>query len=88
VDERADARPCQALSLGSIPMPRNTHSSSPTVLLRITDGAYHMHRAFNEFGPAVRSAEAYAGAGFSVAMISATGRFLMAYEPRGKRTPA
>ena len=39
-----------------------------------------------EFNQAVRSAEAYAGAGFSVAMISATGRFLMAFEPRGQHT--
>jgi hypothetical protein len=44
-----------------------------------------MHRAFNDFGQATRSAEAYAGAGFAVAMISATGRFLMAYEPRPQR---
>ena len=32
-----------------------------------------------------RSAEAYAGAGFQVAMISATGRFLMGFEPRRQR---
>ena len=64
-------------------MNRRGHSASPTILLRISDGNFHMHRAFNEFGQAVRSAEAYAGAGFSVAMLSATGRFLMAFEPRG-----
>jgi hypothetical protein len=58
------------------------HSASPTILLRISDGSFHMHRAFNDFKQAVRSAESYAGAGFSVALISATGRFLMAYEPR------
>jgi hypothetical protein len=69
-------------------MLRTMHSSSPTILLRITDGTFHMHRAFNDFAPALRSAEAYAGAGFSVAMISATGRFLMAFEPRGKHIPA
>ena len=40
-----------------------------------------MHRAFSDFAQAVRSAEAYAGAGFMVAMISATGRFLMGFEP-------
>jgi hypothetical protein len=66
-------------------MPRATHPASPTVLLRISDGSFHMHRAFNDFRQAVRSAESYAGAGFSVALISATGRFLMAYEPRGRR---
>ena len=60
-------------------MVRTAHSASPTVLLRITDGTFHMHRSFNDFSHAVRSAEAYAGAGFSVAMISATGRFLMAF---------
>jgi hypothetical protein len=45
-----------------------------------------MHRSFNDFSQAHRSAEAYAGAGFSVAMISATGRFLMAFDPSGRRT--
>ncbi len=54
-------------------------------MLRISDGSFHMHRAFNEYTQAVRSAEAYAGAGFSVAMVSATGRFIMAFEPRGQR---
>jgi len=44
-----------------------------------------MHRAFGDFSQAVRSAEAYAGAGFMVAMISATGRFLMGFEPRWQR---
>ena len=63
-----------------------SHSASPMILLRITDGAFHMHRAFNSFDQAERSAEAYAGAGFSVAMISATGRFLMPFEPRGQAT--
>jgi hypothetical protein len=53
-------------------------------MLRISDGSFHMHRAFNEYTQAVRSAEAYAGAGFTVAMISATGRFIMAFEPRGQ----
>ena len=57
-------------------------SASPTILLRISDGSVHMHRAFNDFSQAVRSAEAFAGAGFAVAMISATGRFLMGFEPR------
>lgn len=56
-------------------------------MLRITDGAFHTHRTFNSFGQAVRSAEAYAGAGFTVAMISATGRFLLSFDPRGRRAP-
>ena len=69
-------------------MLRTLHSASPTVLLRICDGSVHMHRAFNDFRQAVKSAESYAGAGFSVAMISATGRFLMAYEPQARRAEA
>lgn len=68
-------------------MLRTKHSVSPTLLLRICDGNFHMHRAFNDFRLAVRSAESYAGAGFSVALISATGRFLMAFEPKGQRAP-
>jgi hypothetical protein len=61
------------------------HSDSPTILLRISDETFHMHRSFNDFAQANQSAEAYAGAGFSVAMISATGRFLMAFEARRHR---
>jgi hypothetical protein len=68
-------------------MTRHTHSVSPTILLRISDGSFHMHRAFNEYGQALRSAEAYARAGFTVAMMSATGRFLMSFEARGKSAP-
>jgi hypothetical protein len=56
-------------------------SASPTVLLRISDGSHHMHRSFNDFSQALQSAEAFAGAGFKVAMISATGRFLMGFRP-------
>jgi hypothetical protein len=67
-------------------MSRPSHSPSPTILLRISDGKFHMHRAFNDFEQAFRSAELYAGAGFSVAMISATGQFLMPFEPR-ERSP-
>ena len=63
-------------------MPQRLQSTSPTILLRISDGTFHMHRSFSDFGQAYRSAEAYAGAGFMVAMISATGRFLMGFEPR------
>lgn len=69
-------------------MPRLPHSASPTIMLRICDGSFHMHRAFNEYSQAVRSAEAYAGAGFTVSMISATGRFLMAFEPGSRRSRA
>jgi hypothetical protein len=65
-------------------MPRTAHSASPTVLLRISDGSFHMHRAFNDFRQAVRSAESYAGAGFDVTLVSATGRYLMSYEPRSR----
>ena len=63
----------------------SVHSDSPTILLRISDEAFHMHRSFNDFAQAIQSAEAYAGAGFSVAMISATGRFLMAFEAGQRR---
>ena len=59
-----------------------TRSCSPTLVLRISDGTYHMHRSFNDYQKAVGSAEAFAGAGFSVSMISATGRFLMGFDPR------
>jgi hypothetical protein len=55
------------------------------ILLRISDGHFHMHRSFSDFSQAYRSAEAYASAGFSVSMISATGRYLMGFEPRGRR---
>jgi hypothetical protein len=53
-------------------------------MLRISDGSSHMHRPFNDFSQAVCSAEAFAGAGFDVALISATGRFLMGFRPRKK----
>jgi hypothetical protein len=66
-------------------MAERLHSISPTILLRISDGAVHMHRSLSDFSQAYRSAEAYAGAGFSVSMISATGRYLMGFEPRGRR---
>jgi hypothetical protein len=66
-------------------MRTTSHSDSPTILLRVSDGTFHMHRSFSDFGQATRSAEAYAGAGFQVAMISATGRFLMGFEPRRQR---
>ena len=63
-------------------MATTTRSASPTILLRISDGSVHMHRSFNDFTQAVQSAEAFAGAGFSVAMMAATGRFLMGFEPK------
>ena len=66
-------------------MSERPRSISPTIVLRISDGSSHMHRSFNDYSQAVRSAEAYAGAGFSVSMISATGRFLMAFDPRGQK---
>ncbi len=66
-------------------MSQKPRSVSPMILLRISDGTFHMHRSFSEFSQALRSAEAYAGAGFTVAMISATGRFLMAFEPQGQK---
>jgi hypothetical protein len=66
-------------------MARYSHSDSPTILLRVSDGTFHTHRSFNDFSQAIRSAEAYAGAGFSVAVISATGRYLMGFEPRSQR---
>jgi hypothetical protein len=44
-----------------------------------------MHRAFNDFTQAMESAEAFASAGFAVAMVSATGQFLMRFEPRLQR---
>ncbi len=65
-------------------------SVSPTLLLRISDGSYHMHRSFCDFGQAVKSAEAFAGAGFTVSLMSATGKFLMGFEARreGKASAA
>jgi hypothetical protein len=72
--------------MGSTPTtPARARAVCPTVLLRISDGTSHAHRAFSDFGQAVRSAEAYAGAGYCVAMMSATGRFLMDFEPRDRR---
>ena len=68
-----------------IAMRTNAHSDSPMVLLRVSDGTSHMHRSFSDFAQAARSAEAYAGAGFHVAMISATGRLLQHFEPRRRR---
>ncbi len=44
-----------------------------------------MHRSFYDFDESERSAEAYAEAGFMVAMMSATGRFLMHFEPHRRR---
>ena len=63
-------------------MPTESRSPSPTIVLRISDGGEYMHRAFNDFHQATRSAEAFAGAGFAVAMVSATGQFLQRFDPR------
>ena len=58
------------------------YSASPTVLLRISDDSCQMNRAFSDYSQAVLAAEAYAGAGFVVVMVSATGHFLMRFRPR------
>ena len=63
-------------------MPNEYRSNSPKVMLRISDGNREMRRAFTDFTQAVQSAEAYAGAGFVVDVMSATGLFLMGFEPR------
>ena len=36
-------------------MARNNHSDSPTILLRISDESFHMHRSFNDFTQAIRT---------------------------------
>jgi len=64
---------------------KERHSESPTVLLRISDGTFQINRAFSDFTQALRSAEAYAGAGCMVMMVSATGKYLMGFEPRWQR---
>lgn len=66
-------------------MANRIHSESPTIVLRISDGTFHMHRSFSDFSQAIRSAEAYAGSGYVVAMMSATGRFLMNFDARRQR---
>lgn len=63
-------------------------SSSPSVVLRISNGTFHTHRAFCDFGQAVKSAEAYAGAGYSVVIVSATGQFLFGFEPESRAVTA
>jgi hypothetical protein len=65
----------------------STHMHCPTLLLRISDGSYHMHRSFTNFAQAQTSAEAFARAGFNVSMMSATGRFLMGFEPARSNSP-
>ena len=63
-------------------MSKGHHSVSPTILLRISDGPCRIHRTFTDYDQAVRAAQAYAGAGFMVSVVSATGRFLMDFQPR------
>jgi hypothetical protein len=63
-------------------MEKAQHSDSPTVLLRISDGSTQIRRTFTDFSQAVGAAEAYSKAGFMVAMVSATGRCLMVFNPR------
>ncbi len=62
-------------------MANEARSNSPTVMLRIRDGSREMRRVFTDFAQASQCAEAYAGAGFMVEMISATGVYLMGFEP-------
>lgn len=62
-------------------MTNESRSQSPTVVLRISDGTRLMRQVFADFGQASRSAEAYAREGFMVDMMSATGTFLMDFEP-------
>ena len=57
----------------------------PKIVLRISDGSRHKCIPHGDFSQAVKSAEAFAGAGFAVAMVSATGQFLMGFEPRPRR---
>jgi len=63
-------------------MANPARSNSPTIVLRIHDGPSRVCRAFTDFSQAVRCAEAYADVGFIVDMVSATGRFIMGFEPR------
>ena len=80
---REVARQCQRQEEKSVmDSEKGHHSVSPTVLLRISDGPHQIHRAFSDYSHALRAAEAYAGAGFVVAMVSATGRSLMRFQPR------
>jgi hypothetical protein len=65
----------------------NFETPSPMILVRISDGPYHMHRGFNDLHQALRSGEAFAKAGFDVSVISATGRFLFRVEPKDRRAP-
>ncbi len=62
-------------------MPNDSRSQSPKIVLRISDGRRLVRQVFTDYGQASRSAEAYARAGFMVDMVSATGRFLMDFEP-------
>jgi hypothetical protein len=54
------------------------------ILVRISDGPYRMHRAFNDLDQAIRTAEAFAAAGFTVAVVSAPGQCLLPVESRGR----
>jgi hypothetical protein len=69
-------------------MHAESRTPNPTVLLRITDGTNYMHRVFDDFADAVKSAEAFAGAGFAVSLVSATGQFLCGFEPQVQRMPS
>lgn len=62
-------------------MSNEPRSQSPKIILRISDGRRLMRQVFADYGQARTSAEAYARDGFLVDMMSATGRFLMDFEP-------
>lgn len=62
-------------------MPYESRSQSPKIVLRISDGRRLVRQVFTDFGQASKSAEAYAREGFMVDMMSATGMFLMDFEP-------
>jgi hypothetical protein len=69
------------MSARKVNMRNETRSQSPTIILRISDGTRLVRQVFADFGQASRSAEAYAREGFMVDMMSATGTFLMDFEP-------
>lgn len=57
---------------------------SPTIVLRIVNGEFHIHRAFPDFAQAEASAEAFAAAGNQVTMFSATGQILMLFAAQAR----
>lgn len=63
-------------------MAKPTRSNSPILVLRIHDGPFQACRVFADFHGAIRCAEAYVDIGCRVDLVSATGRFIMRFEPR------